>query len=45
MPKRIRSEDEENYSRHLKTHVSERELGTGVLKVSTVLCVHGYHGF
>jgi len=32
MPKRIRSEDEENYSRHLKTHVSERELGTGVLK-------------
>eukprot|EP00088_Acartia_fossae_P002583 TRINITY_DN11056_c0_g1_i4.p1 TRINITY_DN11056_c0_g1~~TRINITY_DN11056_c0_g1_i4.p1 ORF type:complete len:176 (+),score=24.77 TRINITY_DN11056_c0_g1_i4:40-567(+) len=34
MPKRCRSEDEENvgYCRHLKTHVSERELGTGVLK-------------
>ena len=33
MPKRIRSEDGENYCRQLKTHVSERELCTGVLKV------------
>jgi len=32
MPKRLRSDDEENYCRYLKTHVSEQELCTGVLK-------------
>ena len=33
MPKRPRSEDEENYSGQLvKTHVSQREVNQGVLR-------------
>ena len=37
MPKRLRSEDEENYSGLLKNHISEREVNTGVLKVSSFI--------
>jgi len=37
MPKRLRSEDEENYSGLLKNHISEREVNTGVLKVSSFM--------
>ena len=37
MPKRSRSEEEENYSGLIKNHISEREVNNGVLKVKLLL--------
>lgn len=40
MPKRARSEDEENYSSLVKTHISEKEVNQGVLKDHNMKVVH-----
>ena len=36
MPKRLRSEDEENFGGLVKNHISDREVNMGVLKVGYI---------
>ena len=40
MPKRARSDDEENFSCLVKTHVSQREVNLGVLRERNMAKVH-----